>query len=69
MRLLEDAYEYNNGVVLQTVRIFSERTYGYKRFIVEFSDGNTLIYSGMWYKLDQIKREVEKEIDRRTEKI
>ena len=32
------------------VRIFSERPYGYKRYIVEWANGDTTIYSGLWYK-------------------
>ena len=50
-------------------RIFSDRPYGYKRFIVEWSDGSEQIYSGMWYSKEQIIRKVEKELDRRTETI
>ena len=46
------------------VRIFKDRPYGYKRFIVEWKDGGTQIYSGIWYKEEQIKRKVEKEIDK-----
>ena len=44
------------------VRIFKDRPYGYKRWIVEWKDGGTEIYSGVWYKEEQIKRKVEKEI-------
>ena len=46
------------------VRIFKDRPYGYKRWIVEWKDGGTEIYSGIWYKEEQIKRKVEKEIDK-----
>ena len=46
------------------VRIFKDRPYGYKRWIVEWKDGGTEIYSGVWYKEEQIKRKVEKEIDK-----
>ena len=42
MRLLVESYG--------DVRIFSERPYGYKRYIVEWSNGDTTIYSGLWYK-------------------
>ena len=28
------------------VRIFSERPFGYKRYIVEWNDGTTTMYSG-----------------------
>ena len=42
------------------VRIFSERIFGYKRYIVEYPDDKTEVYSGLWYKLEQIKEIVEK---------
>ena len=58
MRLLEAAY--HGGT-----RIFSERPFGYKRYIVEWADGTTQIYSGIWYKKKQVMERVEKEIDRR----
>ena len=53
MRLLEENYG--------DVRIFSQRTFGYKRYIVESKD-NTQIYSGLWYKLDKVKEIVEKNL-------
>ena len=62
MRLLEAAY--HGGT-----RIFSERPFGYKRYIVEWADGTTQIYSSIWYKKEQIMERVEKEIDRRTKEI
>ena len=62
MRLLEAAY--HGGT-----RIFSERPFGYKRYIVEWAEGTTQIYSGIWYKKEQIMERVEKEIDRRTKEI
>tara|TARA_B100001029_G_scaffold138032_1_gene117167 strand:- start:38 stop:268 length:231 start_codon:yes stop_codon:yes gene_type:complete len=46
------------------VRIFKDRPYGYKRWIVEWKDGGTEIYSGIWYKEEQIKRKVERKIDK-----
>jgi len=55
MRLLEESYG--------DVRIFSERPFGYKRYIVEDNDGNTKIYSSLWYKLDKIKEFVEKDLN------
>ena len=51
MRLLEENYG--------DVRIFSERPFGYKRYIVEWSKGDTEVYSGLWYKLDKVKELVE----------
>ena len=62
MRLLEAAY--HGGV-----RVFSERPFGYKRYIVEWPDGTTQTYSSIWYKKEQIMEIVEKEIDRRTETV
>ena len=50
MRLLEVSYG--------DVRIFSERTFGYKRYIVDWKE-NTEIFSGLWYKLDKVKELVE----------
>jgi len=50
-------------------RMFSERPYGYKRYIVEYPDGETQTYSALWYKKDDIIKKVEKEIDRRTKEI
>ena len=55
MRLLEKSYG--------DVRIFSERPFGYKRYIVEYPDGNSKIYSSLWYKLDKIKEFVEKDLN------
>lgn len=54
MRLLEESYG--------DIRIFSERPYGYKRFIVDYGDGRTTMYSGLWYKIEKVKEFVEKEI-------
>lgn len=52
MRLLEVSYG--------DVRIFSERPFGYKRYIVEYEDNKIEVYSSLWYKLDKIKEIVEK---------
>ena len=41
------------------VRIFSERPFGYKRYIVEWNDGTTTMYSGLWYKEKTVKQIVE----------
>jgi|TARA_R100001443_G_scaffold115861_1_gene134672 hypothetical protein len=62
MRLLEAAY--HGGV-----RVFSERPFGYKRYIVEWRDGTTQTYSSIWYKKEQVMELVEKEIDRRTKTV
>ena len=62
MRVLEAAF--HGGT-----RMFSERPYGYKRYIVEYPDGETQTYSALWYKKDDIIKKVEKEIDRRTKEV
>ncbi len=54
MRLLEESYG--------DVRIFSERPFGYKRYIVERPD-STQIYSGLWYSLEKVKEFVEKDLN------
>tara|TARA_B100001057_G_scaffold214081_2_gene214439 strand:+ start:3139 stop:3315 length:177 start_codon:yes stop_codon:yes gene_type:complete len=52
MRLLEVSYG--------DVRIFSERPFGYKRYVVEYEDNKIEVYSSLWYKLDKVKEIVEK---------
>ena len=51
MRVLVESYG--------DVRIFSERPFGYKRYIVEWNDGTTSMYSGLWYKEEKVKEIVE----------
>ena len=58
MRLLEESYG--------DIRIFSERPYGYKRYIVEWEDGRLQMYSGLWYTFDKVKELVEKNIESRS---
>jgi len=53
MRLLERSYG--------EVKIFSDRPFGYKRYIVETSE-STQIYSSLWYKWDEIVKIVEKNL-------
>ena len=53
MRVVEESY---GGV-----RIFSERPYGYKRYIVEWAE-RTQVYSGLWYSLDKVKQLVEDQL-------
>ena len=53
MRLLEESYG--------DIRIFSERPFGYKRYIVERPD-STQIYSGLWYSLKKVKEKDEKDL-------
>ena len=46
------------------VRIFQERPFGYKRYIVEYKDGRTVMYSSIWYKLEKVKELVEAGLDK-----
>ena len=62
MRLLESTYDTKAGYPF--ARIFSERPYGYKRYIVVYQDGRQSMYSSFWYKLSDIQKIVEEEIDR-----
>ena len=62
MRILEDSYDI--GGLYPFARIFSDRPYGYKRYTVLYEDGRQSMYSGLWYKLRDIQKIVEKEIDR-----
>tara|TARA_B100001093_G_C26680501_1_gene950194 strand:+ start:225 stop:410 length:186 start_codon:yes stop_codon:yes gene_type:complete len=55
MRLLEMNYG--------DVRVFSERPFGYKRYIVEWDKGNTSVYSGLWYSKRRVLDLVEDKID------
>lgn len=43
------------------VRVFSERPFGYKRFIVEWED-KTELFSGLWYKEKQVLEHVERRL-------
>lgn len=45
------------------VRIFYDRPYGYKRYIVESSE-HTQMYSGLWYTEKQVKELVEKSLQK-----
>tara|TARA_B100001057_G_scaffold498507_1_gene605709 strand:+ start:516 stop:689 length:174 start_codon:yes stop_codon:yes gene_type:complete len=54
MRLLEANYG--------DVRVFSERPFGYKRYIVEWKDGPTTMYSGLWYKKETILKMIEEKL-------
>lgn len=45
-------------------KILKDRPHGYARWIVEWSNKETQIYSGIWYTEEQIRRKVEKEIDK-----
>ena len=61
MRLLEEVYQINNSG-LGDVRIFSDRMFCYKRYYVDWGNGNETMFSGLWYKLPEVKKIVEKEV-------
>ena len=48
------------------VRIFMDRPYGYKRFHVEWKNGRTTMYSGLWYSKNKVKKLVEAQLDDRV---
>ena len=54
MRLLEKNYG--------DVRIFSERPFGYKRYIVEWQDGTLQMFSGIFYTLQKVQTLVEQKL-------
>jgi len=57
MRLLEKNYG--------DVRIFSDRPYGYKRYIVQWENcpnGRTTVYSGLWYTKEKVFELVEAQL-------
>lgn len=41
------------------VRIFTERPFGYRRYVVDWGDGQQTMYSGLWYKENQVIEQVE----------
>ena len=43
------------------IRIFYDRPYGYKRFIVEWPD-HTQMFSGLWYSESKVRQLVESKI-------
>jgi len=56
MRLLEEN--------LGDARIFSTRPFGYKRYHVEYTNGDRQMFSGLRYSKDRVIELVEKKIDR-----
>ena len=40
-------------------RVFSDRPFGYKRYIVSWNDGTETMYSGLWYKEKRVLEIVE----------
>lgn len=53
MRVLVESYG--------DVRIFYDRPFGYKRYIVEWPD-RTQMYSGLWYKEKKVREIVEEQL-------
>jgi len=58
MRVLVESYG--------DVRIFSERPFGYKRYIVEWPT-HTQIFSGLWYNEKTVREIVEEFLNRGSE--
>ena len=61
MRLLEEVYQINNSG-LGDVRIFSDRIFFYKRYHVDWGNGDETMYSSLWYKLPEVKKIVEQRV-------
>lgn len=40
-------------------KVFSDRPFGYKRYIVVWNDGKETIYSGLWYKEKRVLEIIE----------
>ena len=44
------------------VRIFTERPYGYKRYVVQWEDGALEFFNGLWYREKKVIELVEQRI-------
>ncbi len=55
MRLLEDT--------IGQVRIFSDRPLGYKRYHVDWGDGTTTKFHGIWYSLEAVQQVVYENVE------
>tara|TARA_B100000035_G_scaffold283608_1_gene265942 strand:- start:427 stop:600 length:174 start_codon:yes stop_codon:yes gene_type:complete len=44
------------------VRIFTERPYGYKRYVVQWEDGTLEFFNGLWYREKKVIELVEQRI-------
>tara|TARA_B100002019_G_C21221542_1_gene575023 strand:+ start:440 stop:613 length:174 start_codon:yes stop_codon:yes gene_type:complete len=44
------------------VRIFTERPYGYKRYVVQWEDGTLECFNGLWYREKKVIELVEQRI-------
>ena len=55
MRVLEDT--------IGQVRIFSDRPYGYKRYHVDWGDGNATVFHGIWYNLKTVQEIVYENVE------
>ena len=43
--------------------VYVERPFKYRRYIVEWSNQTTQLFSGLWYKEQQVRDFVEKELN------
>ena len=57
MRVLVESYG--------TIKIFSDRPFGYKRYHVEWEDGIESMFSGLWYSEKKVIQIVEQHIQDR----
>lgn len=55
MRVLVESYG--------EVRIFSDRPFGYKRYHVDWRDGRSMMYSGLWYSEKKVRELVESQLN------
>tara|TARA_Y100000992_G_C21252963_1_gene486921 strand:- start:1058 stop:1231 length:174 start_codon:yes stop_codon:yes gene_type:complete len=44
------------------VRIFTERPFGYKRYVVQWEDGTLEFFNGLWYREKKVIELVEQRI-------
>ena len=61
MRILEKVYQVNNSG-LGDVRIFSDRIFCYKRYHVDWGNGDESMYSSLLYKLSEVEKLVEQRV-------
>ena len=57
MRVLVESYG--------TIKIFSDRPFGYKRYYVQWEDGTESMFSGLWYSEKKVIQIVEQHIQDR----
>ena len=48
---------------LLPVRIFYDRPFGYRRYHVDWGDGQESMFSGLWYKEEAVRKIVEEKLN------